>query len=385
MTSKSIQEEGSQGKETIPLDIQLDVQKGTQPQNAGIFRPAFFSLAFLGAAFILGVSQNSMFLSGGDSLAVSSLGFSIPRQEARDVPAISSNELFVGVGGAVGADVIFEDGSDSAVVQDNSFLVFYPPSLSENANSDQRRGEIIEYVVQQGETASEIAEFFGVSARTILWANDLSSYSIIKAGQTLLIPPVSGTIHTVKNGDTCASIAKLYKVAEEDVVGFNKLEGSCHLFAGEVLVIPGGVEPPPPPRIYAPTYFANTPSGFFVFPTTGKVSQGLHPVNAIDIANKCGTAVVAAASGTVTDVGMTNSGARYANRGYGNFIKIFHKEGLATLYSHLQSVFVQTGQAVFQGDVIAAMGGQPWTPGAGKSTGCHLHFEVRGAQNPFAR
>jgi murein DD-endopeptidase MepM/ murein hydrolase activator NlpD len=382
MTVNSVQKEASQGS-NISIS---DVQKITQPQNAGISRPAFFSLAFLGTAFILGLSQPPISFSSG-GVRMSSLTPKHLAQEAQEVPKASSSDLFVGQGGAVGQDVVFDTGRDLVLAQENSFLAFYPPDVSASSGIvvQQKREEIIEYVVQPGETVSEIAEFFGVSVRTILWANDLSSYSIIKNGQTLLIPPVSGAIHTVKSGDTCASIAKFYKATEEEVVSFNNLEKNCELFVGEVLIIPGGVEPPPPPRAYTPTHFANTPSGFFVFPATGRISQGLHPVNAVDISNKCGTPILAATSGTVVDIGLTNSVLRYANRGYGNFVKILHEENIATLYWHLQDVFVKAGDFVERGGTIASMGGQPWTPGAGKSTGCHLHFEVRNAKNPFAR
>lgn len=361
----------------------VEAQNTNQPQNAGVSRPAFFSLAFLGTAFIVGLSQNPFPFSSPSFQLSPQASFS--KQEVLAVSHVSSSDIFVGVGGAIGQDVVFEDGGDPALVQDNSFLAIYPPALSGRVNLGERREEIIEYVVQPGETVSEIAEFFGVSPLTIFWANDLSSYSVIKVGQTLLIPPVSGTIHTVKNGDTCASVAKLYKVAEEEVILFNKIDEGCKLFTGEVLVIPGGVEPPPPPRVYTPTHFANTPSGFFVFPATGRISQGIHPVNAIDISHKCGTPILAAAGGSVVEVGITNSVSRYANRGYGNFVKISHEQGIATLYAHLQDVFVKVGDFVERGGTIASMGGQPWTPGAGKSTGCHLHFEVRNAKNPFAR
>ncbi len=50
-----------------------------------------------------------------------------------------------------------------------------------------------------------------------------------------------------------------------------------------------------------------------------------------------------------------------------------------TLYAHLSEVNITTGTSVKQGDFIARMGA------TGKATGCHLHFEVRGAKNPFAK
>jgi len=46
---------------------------------------------------------------------------------------------------------------------------------------------------------------------------------------------------------------------------------------------------------------------------------------------------------------------------------------------------VSSGQEVSQGEMIALIGGKPGTPGAGLSTGCHVHFGVRGSRNPFAR
>ena len=55
------------------------------------------------------------------------------------------------------------------------------------------------------------------------------------------------------------------------------------------------------------------------------------------------------------------------------------------MYGHIAASFVNPGDQVSQGRIIALMGGQPGTPGAGLSTGCHLHFGVSGAKNPFAR
>ena len=70
---------------------------------------------------------------------------------------------------------------------------------------------------------------------------------------------------------------------------------------------------------------------------------------------------------------------------------IKHPNGVVTLYAHLKDVYVFNGQEVNQGSMIATMGGgfevvegrRVRMEGAGKSTGCHLHFEVRGAKNPY--
>ena len=65
------------------------------------------------------------------------------------------------------------------------------------------------------------------------------------------------------------------------------------------------------------------------------------------------------------------------NGGYGNYIVVKHANGTQTLYAHLDSVSTAVGDTVAQGETIGGMGN------SGKSTGVHLHFEVRGGRNPF--
>jgi murein DD-endopeptidase MepM/ murein hydrolase activator NlpD len=103
-----------------------------------------------------------------------------------------------------------------------------------------------------------------------------------------------------------------------------------------------------------------SPFGYRVSPITGGAGE-FH--RGQDYAAQCGTAVHAAASGTVTFSGWHPYGG-------GNRVVIDHGNGLETTYNHLSSSSVHVGQKVSRNDIIALSG----TTGA--STGCHLHFEV---------
>lgn len=71
----------------------------------------------------------------------------------------------------------------------------------------------------------------------------------------------------------------------------------------------------------------------------------------------------------------------YDANGYGNYIMIVHGSGYVTLYGHLSVSKVSNGQFVSQGQTIATSGGRRGAPGAGSSTGPHLHFEIRKASS----
>lgn len=96
------------------------------------------------------------------------------------------------------------------------------------------------YVVQKGDTISDIAEQFNLSLNTILWENNLSARSLIKPGQELTILPINGITHKIKKGETLDFIAKKYQAKKEDVLEFNKLMNEKNLEVGLVLIIPNG-------------------------------------------------------------------------------------------------------------------------------------------------
>lgn len=236
--------------------------------------------------------------------------------------------------------------------------------------------EITEYTVAPGDTIDSIAQEFGVTANTIIWSNNLTKSSTLKVGQTLVILPVSGLLHIVKSGDTIFDIAKIYKSKSEDIISYNNFNNENDIYIGDIIIVPNGIMPQKsaPSATQAP--LANN---FFIIPVEGKVTQGLHFYNAIDVANKCGTPFYAAASGVVQRV------AYGWNLGGGNYITILHSNGVVSYYGHFMTSFVKPGDIVKTGDRIGLVGGGKGMAGAGKSTGCHLHFDVRGAKNPLSK
>jgi murein DD-endopeptidase MepM/ murein hydrolase activator NlpD len=244
------------------------------------------------------------------------------------------------------------------------------------------RTEVTSYVVQSGDTIGGIAEQFRISVATILWANNLTARSYIRPGDTLKILPVSGVAHTVARGDTVSSLSKTYDTEADQIIAFNKLQSDgSDIIIGETLVIPGG-EKPEPKAVYTPvdrTYTAlskvaapppsvSAPAGSgYVWPTAARtITQyyGLHHTG-MDIAGPVGTAVYATKSGTVI---KSQDGW---NGGYGNYIIIDHGGGITSLYGHNSVRYASLGEYVEQGQTIAVIGS------TGRSTGPHLHFEIR--------
>lgn len=281
-----------------------------------------------------------------------------------------------------------QGGSQSPInpltVNDNSLAAHSPVSTDYVEISTNQRQNIIEYTVQEGDALSFIASDFGVSMNSIIWANNLKNIDSISPGQTLKIPPVSGVIHQVKSGDTIASLAKKYGVQEAGIISFNDLPANGFINIGDQIIVPDGilsgvknsgstVVTAVPPTEKAFSYLPDL-GDFFFLPTNGYNWGKIHGRNGVDIANSCGTPIYASADGSV----ITADGAGY-NGGFGQYIKIIHDNGTETLYAHASKILVETGNTVSRGQKIALMGS------TGRSTGCHLHFEVHGARNPFAK
>ncbi|KKT42031.1 hypothetical protein A3E06_00510 [Candidatus Giovannonibacteria bacterium RIFCSPHIGHO2_12_FULL_44_42] len=264
-------------------------------------------------------------------------------------------------------------------VEDSAILPVVGPLGSIADVDTYKLDQITTYTVRAGDSVSEIAKMFGVSTNTIYWANDLKKGQVIKTGQVLVILPISGIQYEVKKGDTIKSLAKKFKSDEEEILAFNGLAPGGSLAVGETIIIPDAEVT----ILSVSGSFGSTArlrgaggpaiDGYYIRPILGgRKSQGLHGFNGVDLANSCGTSVYASAGGTVLV-----ARSQGWNGGYGEYVVIAHPNGTQTVYSHLSSVFVSVGQYTVQGTTIGTVGS------TGNSTGCHLHFEVRGARNPF--
>ena len=304
-------------------------------------------------------------------------------------------------------------------------------ALSPEAQSTSN-GAISLYTVQPGDTLSGIAQLFGVSENTILWANNLSRSATLEVGEQLVILPISGVQYTVQKSDTLESIAERFGGDAGDIASYNGVDDSS-LQVGSTIIIPGGElggAPASPssgtasgpsaakaPAIAASvttsTTWTPTPSSQILqgwaasgniipyafnpdepvrgvgpvgtpeqiayymspLPASSKhvQTQNIHGYNAVDIAAPTGTPIIAAADGTVI---IAKSGGW--NGGYGSYVVIQHGNGSQTLYAHMSKVAATPGESVVQGQIIGYVGE------TGDATGPHVHFEIRnGIRNPF--
>ena len=246
-------------------------------------------------------------------------------------------------------------------------------------------GQFSVYVVREGDTISQIAELFEVSTGTVRSANYLGPRETIRPGQVLTIPPVSGITYKIKKNDTLESVAKKFKGDVQKIRIYNGVTDDSKLVIGDEILIPDGKT-----SVYSSKKKSSrssvrggkssgklrkAPAGYYIRPVNGRVTQRNHgPYMATDIGAPTGTLIVAMAAGTVIVDRRGGWGG-----GFGTYLIIQHNNSTQTLYAHNSRNVVRKGQYVKQGQVIGYVGS------TGRSTGAHLHFEVRGTppiQNP---
>jgi hypothetical protein len=260
------------------------------------------------------------------------------------------------------------------------------------------RFDITTYEVQPGDTLFTIAERFGLNPATLLWGNPktLPDPHWLQVGQVLNILPSDGVLYEWHEGDGLNGVAKYYNVTPEDIINWpgNNLSPETigdyampNIEPGAMIFVPGGQDKFVDwrmPRITRdnPAVARTVGAGFcgtiydgavgrgsFIWPSATTWISGYRfqpEINhfGIDIGGSTGVAIYASDNGVIVYSGWNDFG-------YGNLIVIDHGNGWQTYYAHLSTIYAGCGQSVFTGDTIGLMGS------TGRSSGPHLHFEMR--------
>ena len=281
-----------------------------------------------------------------------------------------------------------------------------------------KRAEQITYKVKKKDTIPAIAKRYGVKQDTILMNNKDALNNKMKVGDTITFPSIDGLYYKLEKNDTLAKIAKKYGISVVDIVDYNNINpkklkaGSTIFLKGVTLQKYKDVEgrliaaqqakedkkknkekekekpekppkgakgsappPPPPPQDDDDGGRSAAYSGAgFAYPVryagvSSPFGNRFHPVlkryilhTGVDLVAKY-VPLRAAKSGVVTFAGNMS--------GYRKISIIRHDNGYETRYAHLSVISTNVGEHVNQGDLIGKTGN------SGRTTGAHLHFEIR--------
>ena len=284
-----------------------------------------------------------------------------------------------------------------------------------------KRAEQITYKVKKKDTIPAIAKRYGVKQDTILMNNKDALNNKMKVGDTITFPSIDGLYYKLEKNDTLAKIAKKYGISVVDIVDYNninpkKLKAGSTIFLKGVTLqkykdvegrliaaqqakedkkknknkekekekekpekppkeTKGSPPPPPPPEDNDDGGRSAAYSGAgFAYPVryagvSSPFGNRYHPVlkryilhTGVDLVAKY-VPLRAAKAGVVTFEGNMS--------GYGKIIIIRHDNGYETRYAHLSVISTNVGEHVNQGDLIGKTGN------SGRTTGAHLHFEIR--------
>lgn len=222
------------------------------------------------------------------------------------------------------------------------------------------------YRILPGENISSIAKKFGLSISTVLSLNSFDNAHAISPGQRILLASQSGILYTPKNQENLGDIVEKHGVSLQETLNVNGLISDV-IAPGLTIFLPGaGLSQKDMADILG--YFFTLPVKRFRF--SSNYGMRRHPFGlgrilhaGVDLAAPTGTAVVAAREGRVVFAGTSGN--------YGLMVRIQHNSGFSTAYAHMSRIRVQVGQWVSAEQRVGDVGN------TGRSTGPHLHFEVR--------
>lgn len=240
--------------------------------------------------------------------------------------------------------------------------VFAPPPSTEGGEpfSPPLHAQVLEYKVMRGDTLSDIASAFSTDPDSLAVINEMTNWDRLQPGEMITVLTVSGLLRRVAPGDSAEEIAEKYSISLDDLMAANSLRPGDEMPVGANLILPHAR--PPRDAVLAAR------GELYLWPVQGRITShygarwgSFH--HGIDIGVPYGTSIRASRSGTVTFAGWRGN--------YGILVIVDHGGGAATWYAHLSRTAVSSGQWVERGQVLGYVGT------TGRSTGPHLHFEVR--------
>ena len=233
------------------------------------------------------------------------------------------------------------------------------------------------YITAEGDTIAQIAAATGCDAGLLSAINGAERETPLAGGLLLTLADEPVLKCQVRPGDTLYGLARTYGCDPAQLAAVNELQPPYLIFPGQSLLLPLAEEQSCWPGTAAGEVIADpaaltaalAPAAGFAWPAQGVITSPFGPRDdsfhyGLDIAVASGTPVKAAAAGRVLEAG-------WKNEGYGYAVLIDHENGMLTLYGHCSAVEAAPGQWVEQGETVALSGS------TGRSTGPHLHFEVR--------
>jgi len=220
-----------------------------------------------------------------------------------------------------------------------------------------------EYTVKQSDTFWTIMARSSQDIDTLITVNGIENPSEIEPDQHLYIPNMRGVIYRVRSSDTLETIAAKFKIKPEYIQQVNRIDK----LEKEFLFIPCGALSKEDRSVFLGSGFGRPLREIHVtssFGTRRDPFLGTPQFHSgIDMKCPVGTEVYAVKAGRVIHAGVLGD--------YGNLVIIEHANGLQSYYGHLSRFHVKRGDMVRAGSVIASSGS------TGRSTGPHLHFEIR--------
>lgn len=251
----------------------------------------------------------------------------------------------------------YDDGSGSGVVSASEKGFLRPQALLSSARDVSGVNQLVEYTVKKGDSFEAIADAFGVSVDSVLWANNFASDTVIHPSQHILVPPVTGLVYTVVALDTLGSIASKFGVEAEKISTQNRLVAGSELKVGQVLVIPGARPVRAQP---APLLVQNTT------PKQVKTASLAVAKKVATPAPKKATKPTGQASQSAYDIGWTGKGKSFAwgNCTYfvANYKNVTWRGNANQWLRNAKKAGVATGSKPVAGAIISFSGGgyNPW-------------------------